>query len=577
MAARAADDDAHGLGAAEDDEYVDYESDDENAIDPFEGEDIPEMDDTWTTTELWQGPWLPDYDDRKSGPRNLPKNHKEMSPLDFLLLLFPLYLLKFITIQTNLKALQEGQDPSAFMTLHEFCVYIGLHLLMMLNWSGTQDSYFVGKGAFDARKYMSRRRFYWIKRFLHFNDTKDKPKSGQPGYDPLFAVKPIIDTLNVTFKKYWRLFRYVSLDEMMIAFRGRNPFHRFIPRKPHPNGSKLHAIADAIAYYVVSFIVDGLSKMKIPEIAKALFNNTVVAGMTVITDRYYTCRGLVNYCMSRKIGFIGSCMSCRWMARKIFPLWTAAHSNKKERGDFETATNADRSVACVAWRDKGTVKLVATTGSTVRSRLKRRQKGRSPFNVTAPQIAEIFDNYYHGVDRNDQLRGPGYGLSLRFRAQKYTVKLFLGFLDIALSNAWILWRNVHPKDYKHHRQWMQRVAEDLIKYNPLGDPVYVQPLSEVPLADRHPNVKLGFTRGGVKRRRQLLCQLCGSTANNGTRRRASSGCQRCNVVLHPWCHAKWHRLASPLRRKARVRRRRKALDFDDTDPEYTSTDVDTTP
>jgi len=55
------------------------------------------------------------------------------------------------------------------------------------------------------------------------------------------------------------------------------------------------------------------------------------------------------------------------------------------------------------------------------------------------------DEYFHGVDRNDQLRGTGYGLALHFRAQKYTIKFFLGLLDVVLSNTWILWRNLHPK------------------------------------------------------------------------------------------------------------------------------------
>ena len=100
-------------------------------------------------------------------------------------------------------------------------------------------------------------------------------------------------------------------------------------------------------------------------------------------------------------------MSSRWMAKSIFPLWKSKPSKDKERGDFEAATNSDGSVVCVAWRDKGTVKLMATTSSTVRTRLKRRQKGRAPFQVYAPQLAGTYDRYFYGVDRKDQLRGPG--------------------------------------------------------------------------------------------------------------------------------------------------------------------------
>ena len=405
--ARDDDDDAHGFG--NDDDSC---SDEEDNVDRNILHNLPALDNTWSKTELWQGPWLPVYDDRKSGPQNMPKDRKTMTPLGFFLLMFPLYLLKYITLQTNLKALQCGEKVDAFMTLHELCVYLGLHIMMMLSWSGQQDSYFGKGGSFDARKYMCRRRFYWIKRFLHFNDTSGKPKSGSPGYDPLFAVKSIIDVLNATFKKYWRLARHVSLDEMIISFRGRNPFHRFIPRKPHPNGTKLHAICCAVGYFCVSFLVDTAQKMTIPSIAAALFSGVVEPGQTVITDRFYTCKGLIQYCVANKIGFIGSCMTTRWMAKGVFPLWKAKPSKDKERGDFEAATNADGSVVCVAWRDKATVRLMATTSSTVRTTLTRRQKGRQAFHVNAPQLAETYDKYFHGVDRNDQLRGPGYQITL---------------------------------------------------------------------------------------------------------------------------------------------------------------------
>ena len=152
--------------------------------------------------------------------------------------------------------------------------------------------------------------------------------------------------------------------------------------------------------------------MTIPSIAAALFSGVVEPGQTVITDRFYTCKGLIQYCVANKIGFIGSCMTTRWMAKGVFPLWKAKPSKDKERGDFEAATNADGSVVCVAWRDKATVRLMATTSSTVRTTLTRRQKGRQAFHVNAPQLAETYDKYFHGVDRNDQLRGPGYQITL---------------------------------------------------------------------------------------------------------------------------------------------------------------------
>ena len=165
-----------------------------------------------------------------------------------------------------------------------------------------------------------------------------------------------------------------------------------------------------------------------------------------------------------------------------------------------------------------------------------------------------------------------YGLSLRFRAQKYTVKLFFGFLDIALSNAWILWRSLYPKERKFHRRWMQRVADELINFNPLNEKVYDQPVDEVPVEERHLNVGLGFTKRGARRRRQVVCRYCSSGRSHlagKMRRRTSYGCQRCNVGLHRGeCHRAWHRL--PMHQRVKARGVRRSMMFDESDSGYST-------
>ena len=171
-----------------------------------------------------------------------------------------------------------------------------------------------------------------------------------------------------------------------------------------------------------------------------------------------------------------------------------------------------------------------------------------------------------------------YGLSLRFRAQKYTVKLFFGFLDIALSNAWILWRSLRPRDAKLHRRWMERLADELVCFNPLNEEVYNQPVDQVPVAERHLSVGLGFTKRGVKRRRQVVCRFCSSGRSHlvgRMRRRTSYGCQKCNVGLHRGeCHRAWHRL--PMHQRVKAMGVRKPIMFDVNDSGY-STDVSSTP
>ena len=88
----------------------------------------------------------------------------KFSPLQFFLLLFPEVLLQLIVTQTNLYYLQsQPARMERLLSLEELYVWMGLHIKMMRHWSHDQDAYFLGRGAFNARVFMSRRRFYWIK------------------------------------------------------------------------------------------------------------------------------------------------------------------------------------------------------------------------------------------------------------------------------------------------------------------------------------------------------------------------------------------------------------------------------
>ena len=46
-------------------------------------------------------------------------------------------------------------------------------------------------------------------------------KKGQPGYDPLFKLRPFVDPLVINFQKAYHPGREISVDESMIGFKGR--------------------------------------------------------------------------------------------------------------------------------------------------------------------------------------------------------------------------------------------------------------------------------------------------------------------------------------------------------------------
>ena len=96
-------------------------------------------------------------------------------------------------------------------------------------------------------------RFDKISQYFHANDRSQMPfnAQGKP-VDKIYLVRPILDTvLNQTHIPY----RDVSVDEAMIAYRGRLSFRQYIPAKPTKYGIKVCEACDARNGFCFNFDV----------------------------------------------------------------------------------------------------------------------------------------------------------------------------------------------------------------------------------------------------------------------------------------------------------------------------------
>ena len=65
---------------------------------------------------------------------------------------------------------------------------------------------------------MSRDWFSLLLRFLHLNDSTKYIPKGQPGYDPLYKLRPLVDPLIANFKAAFNLGCEIAVDEEMIGY-----------------------------------------------------------------------------------------------------------------------------------------------------------------------------------------------------------------------------------------------------------------------------------------------------------------------------------------------------------------------
>lgn len=167
--------------------------------------------------------------------------------------------------QTNLYA-KQMQSKQAPVTKDELFIFIGINILMGVKklpsyrdyWSANiqlHDSY--------VASLMTVNRFGFFLSHLHINDNMKEPKRGDPTYDKLYKLRPMLDKLGETYKNCWKPGKYQSVDESMIKFKGRSSMKQYMPQKPIKRGFKAWIRSDESGYICDSRFT--LVKQKIPK------------------------------------------------------------------------------------------------------------------------------------------------------------------------------------------------------------------------------------------------------------------------------------------------------------------------
>ena len=68
-------------------------------------------------------------------------------------------------------------------------------------------------------------------------------------------IQPFLDLILPLFQTYLTPSREVSIDESMIAFRGRVGFRQYISGKPHPWGIKAYVLSESKSGYMYNMVI----------------------------------------------------------------------------------------------------------------------------------------------------------------------------------------------------------------------------------------------------------------------------------------------------------------------------------
>lgn len=394
----------------------------------------------WST---FVAPQLPADFVAESGVTDIVKDVVDPTPCKLFQLFFNDDLLNDIVFSTNLYAQQSfsKQKPT---NLRELKTFLGINLLMGIKRLPSYRDYWnTGPDMNDAyvSSLMPVKRFSWLLSNLHLNDNLLMPKKGEPNYDKLYKVRPLLTSLSDSFKNCMAPTRDLSVDESMIKFKGRSTLKQYQPKKPIKRGYKVWILANQRGYCQKFEIYTGKSEDVEKElgarVVKKMVKDLENKHHIVYFDNFFNSTELQEYLKNNNIHACGTVNP----KRKTLPKFTA--DNKLKRGQFEVFTNTSGVVA-YKWKDKRSVHLLSNFHEPLgNSEVKRKEKNGSIKKVCCPKALIDYNANMNFVDKFDQNLNL---YKVNRKSHKWWHRIFFYFLDATVVNAFVLYKELNlPK------------------------------------------------------------------------------------------------------------------------------------
>jgi Transposase IS4 len=376
------------------------------------------------------------------------------SPLSFLQLFLPPGLLQQWADYTNDYAQQRGAEREWRTTVEELYAFLGVHIYMgicplpqwHMYWSEQYQQPFVAA-------VFPRWRFEQLLRYFHVAP----PPPAVAAADPLSRVRPLIQSLQHSFPRHYAPSRCLTLDEAMVAFKGRSPIKQYIPSKPHKWGYKIYCLASDD--YLLHFeVYQGKEEHPSP---LGITYDTVMRMTTkyqhqqyfLFTDNWFTSPAVLDELKRRGIHCCGSVKR----NRRGMPVIADAEMDALRQGEWLQRQKGDSTVA--VWRDRKAMWLLYNHCSPEENAsLQRWDDSGHKISVGCPRAIR---DYFYGarsVDVSNQLH---YSYLIGRKSKKAWSRLAWWLLDMCIVNAFQLW--AIGKDASRQLNFREELMHSLVK------------------------------------------------------------------------------------------------------------------
>lgn len=433
----------------------------------------------------WNGPDDPDTapQPKKFLPKRRPGAQLDPSCTYSPLALFSLFLdrssISILCCNTNEQACKNIAKGKKYhwspVTEEDMYKYLGLTFYFSLVKLSSIPEYWRQNTIFSQvfpAKVLTRERYLTISWNLHLSDPNEDlqndEKKGTSQYDPLFRLKPLLDTIKTACQTYYHPRQNISIDERMVATKACNSMKQYLKMKPSKYGFKLFVLADSYNGYTLDFNIftghtPSPSGHGLPyDAVMALLDPSFLgSGYHLYVDNFYTSPKLFKDLYDMKIG---ACGTYRENRKDCPQAPNNALTKKDPRGTLRWIREGP--LVFVKWMDSKEISICSTihpafSGDTVMRRTKNNDGKWISHVLTCPSPIIEYNKHIGGVDLSDQLL---LSYSVHWKTLRWYRTFFLHFLDIAATNAYLLHKDLcREKKQKAmtHRQFVAELSAQL--------------------------------------------------------------------------------------------------------------------
>lgn len=396
------------------------------------------------------------------GVKGVAKNMK--SELEIWQLFFPDTLLSEIVANTNLfiqnSALKYQSNPTFIKPtdIDEIKSLIGLFYLAGVFKAGRTniDEFWQrdGTGLDIFWITMSLQRFRFLVQSIRFDNKETR--NDRIKFDKLAPIRFIFDSFILNCKTHYSLGDYVTIDEMLIAFRGRCSFRMYIPSKPAKYGIKVFNLCDARTAYSFNLEVylgeqpDGPYKLsnKPEDVVKRLCVPIYNSNRNITIDNWFGSYNLaISMLKDHKLTIVGTLRK----NKKELPI---NFTNSKDRSVYSSLFGFQENCTIVSYVPKKNKCVIL---------LSTMHHDNSIDDTTGilqkPEMITLYNMTKGGVDLVDQMSGS---YNAGRTTNRWPLALFYSLLNVAGINSYVIYNSNNNSNIKR-RLFLKQLGMSLVK------------------------------------------------------------------------------------------------------------------